>query len=106
LRAVTKLAFQLQINQVVDQNKAEFLKAVERDQVMAGQTNIDSETTWCAPTQQKFTEFMHEQVRRIERFRRHLCRHQRCEISPEYAVNLWIARGYAAAFRQRFEGRA
>jgi hypothetical protein len=73
---------------------------------MAGQTDIGSETTWRTAAQQKFTGFMHEQVRRVERFRRHLCRHQRCEISLEHAVSLWIERGYAAAFRQRFEGRA
>jgi hypothetical protein len=68
---------------------------------MAGQTDIGSETTWRTAAQQKFTGFMHEQVRRVERFR-----HQRCEISLEHAVSLWIERGYAAAFRQRFEGRA
>ncbi|MCI0692754.1 hypothetical protein L0337_12220 [candidate division KSB1 bacterium] len=73
---------------------------------MASQTSIGSESKWRTAAQQKFTDFMHEQVRRVERFRRHLCRHQHCEISPEYAVSLWIERGYAAAFRRRFEGRA
>jgi len=52
---------------------------------------------------QMFTAFMHEQVRRIDKFRRHLCRQRGCEISHEYAVRVWIERGYAAAFRRRFE---
>jgi hypothetical protein len=62
-----------------------------------------SETMRRATTQQRFTEFMHEQVRRIEKFRRHLSRCRRCEISHELAVSVWIERGYAAAFRRRFE---
>ncbi|MCG3118019.1 MAG: hypothetical protein ALAOOOJD_00152 [bacterium] len=53
--------------------------------------------------QQRFTEFMQEQVTRIERFRRYLCRRQHCEISFDNAVTVWIERGYAAAFRRRFE---
>jgi len=53
--------------------------------------------------QQRFTAFMREQVRRINKFRQHLCRQRGCEISHEYAVSVWIERGYAAAFRRRFE---
>jgi hypothetical protein len=65
--------------------------------------SVSSEATWKATTQQRFTEFMHEQVHRIEKFRRHLSRCRRCEISHELAVSVWIERGYAAAFRRRFE---
>jgi len=53
--------------------------------------------------QQSFTAFMHEQIQCIDQFRQQLCRQQDCEISHEYAVRVWIERGYAAAFRQRFE---
>jgi len=83
-----------------------FPKALEKNLAMTSQTSINSDTKWRATAQQKFTSFMQEQVNRVERFRQHLCRHQRCEISLEYAVSLWIERGYAAAFRRRFEGQA
>lgn len=63
-----------------------------------------SNTTMIEPTmQQRFAEFMQEQVKRIEKFRRYLCRRQHCEISFDNAVTVWIERGYAAAFRRRFE---
>lgn len=62
-----------------------------------------SDAQFDGTAQQKFTEFMHEQVRRIEKFRRHLCRHRGGEISHDYAVTVWIERGYAQAFRRRFE---
>lgn len=55
---------------------------------------------------QCFAEFMQKQVTRIERFRRYLCRRQHCEISFDNAVTVWIERGYAAAFRRRFEEHA
>jgi hypothetical protein len=65
-----------------------------------------SGVTWKATPQQRFADFMREQVQRIEKFRRHLSRCRRCEISHELAVSVWIERGYAAAFRRRFEVRA
>jgi hypothetical protein len=64
-------------------------------------TSCDAQRS--AIAQQKFTEFMHEQVRRINEFRQLLCRQRGCEISHEYAVSIWIEQGYAAAFRRRFE---
>jgi len=69
---------------------------------------VSEATTSCdmqqsAMAQQRFTGFMHEQVRRINEFRQHLCRQHGCEISHDYAVSVWIERGYAAAFRRRFE---
>ncbi|MGH7449798.1 MAG: hypothetical protein ACRENG_00480 [bacterium] len=68
--------------------------------------SIFSNTPLSATAQRRFTEFMHEQVSHIERFRRHLCRHRRCEVTREHAASVWIERGYAAAFRRRFEGQA
>jgi len=65
--------------------------------------DTSSEKMWRATTQQRFTEFMHEQVRRIEKFRRHLSRCRRCEVPHDLAVSVWIERGYTAAFRRRFE---
>jgi hypothetical protein len=73
---------------------------------MLSEASMSCDLQQNAIAQQKFTEFMHEQVRRINEFRQHLCHQHGCEISHEYAVSIWIERGYAAAFRQRFEQRA
>jgi len=70
---------------------------------MVSEVGTGCEVQQNAMVQQGFTVFMHEQVRRINKFRQHLCRQRGCEISHEYAVSVWIERGYAAAFRQRFE---
>jgi len=64
---------------------------------------ISATATAECTTSQRFAEFMQKQVRYIERFRRRLCRREKCEISYEAAVTLWIAQGYAAIFRRRFE---
>jgi hypothetical protein len=70
---------------------------------MIGEVSIGCEAQQCKMAQQRFTEFMREQVRCINEFRQHLCRQHGYEISHENAVSIWIERGYAAAFRQRFE---
>jgi len=70
---------------------------------MVSEVSIGCVAQSSAMAQRMFTAFMHEQVRRINKFRQHLCRQRGCEISHEYAVSIWIERGYAAAFRRRFE---
>lgn len=70
---------------------------------MISEVSLSCEAQHYSTTQEQFTRFMQEQVQRITRFRHHLCRQHGCEISHEYAVRVWIERGYAAAFRRRFE---
>lgn len=52
-----------------------------------------------------FTEFMRQQIFRIERLRRRLMRRSGREITHEQAAFVWIERGYAALYRQHFETR-
>lgn len=70
---------------------------------MISEVSLGCEEQPLLTAQEQFTRFMHEQVCRINKFRRHLCRQRGCEISRDYAVRVWIERGYAAAFRRRFE---
>lgn len=70
---------------------------------MISEVSLGCEVQQPAAAQEQFTLLMHEQIRHINKFRRHLCRQHGCEISHDHAVHVWIERGYAAAFRRRFE---
>lgn len=71
---------------------------------MISEVSLGCETQQHTTAQEQFTRFMQEQIQRITKFRHHLCRQHGCEISHDHAVRVWIERGYAAAFRRRFEG--
>jgi hypothetical protein len=73
-----------------------------RQKELSMQNSIACGTETIGASQRQFAEFMHEQLNRIEKFRKYLCKHGGTEISLEQAVNIWIERGYAAAFRRRY----
>lgn len=50
-----------------------------------------------------FARFMLAQIQTMEKYRQTLSRRSGKEITSEQAAFMWIERGYAAAFRQRFD---
>jgi len=66
---------------------------------------LSSQFAVACSNRELFARYMYAQAERIKIFRQRLSRRFGNEVTLEQAAFLWIDRGNAAAFRQRYEVR-